>query len=223
MSASAIQKRSWHGLKTVLFLVGSCAIVVSVFGAQPTTDAPIPFGYKMAWYAVRTTNAQAVAETLNLKSQHPANWKEGYKEAYGGEGVFVSPPVSGWVFVVGTPIFPDLTSADKEKCLTRLKVLSERFGEAQLFATHRGVSSHAWAKAVQGSLSRAFGYNGDQGQDVWNVGKETEDEVGLGFKFSAGKEPDEEDVMKLAGRWSVNPQHIDSLRVPPALGIIGKL
>ena len=194
-----------------------------MFAAQPIPDTPMPFGYKMAWYAVKTTNSQAVADALNLKSQHSANWKDGFKEAYNGSDAFVSPPVSGWVFVVGTPIFPDLKPVPEEKCLTRLKALSQQFGEAQLFATHRGVSSHGWAKAVDGNLSRAFGFDGDKEQDVWGVGKQTEEEVSLGFKFSAEKPPDEEDVMKLAGRWSVNPQNNDKLQVAPALGIIGKL
>ena len=194
-----------------------------MFAAQPTPDTPMPFGYKMAWYAVKSTNSQVVADALKLKSQHPANWKDGFKEAYDGKDVFVSPPVSGWVFVVGFPIFPDLKPVPEEKCLARLKDLSQQFGEAQLFATHRGVSSHAWAKAVGGNLLRAFGYNGDEGRDVWGVGQQTKEEADLGLKYPAGKEPDEEDVMRLAGRWSLNPQNNGKLQVSPTLGIIGKL
>ncbi len=41
--------------------------------------------------------------------------------------------------------------------LHRLLRLSRRFGEAQFFASHRVVSSYAWARAARGVVEREAG------------------------------------------------------------------
>src|SRR4051794_9881675 len=98
--------------------------------------------------------------------------------------------------------------------------LSDRFGEVQYFGTHRVVEYHAWAKALGGRVVRAYGWVGDRGEVLQDVGPKTPEEEELGFDFidrttTVGdwegiKTPGEDDVMQIAGRWSLNPQEIDA-------------
>jgi len=53
-----------------------------------------------------------------------------------------------------------------------------------------------------------------------DVGARTPEEVGLGIGSPAGHEadwpslPDEDDVMRLAGRWCLDPSRLDGVNVP---------
>jgi hypothetical protein len=101
-----------------------------------------------------------------------------------------------------------------------LEGLSERFDEVQYFGTHRVVNYHAWAKAVDGRVVRAYGWLGERGEVLLDVGPKTVEEEALAFRFvdrttaegdwEDRETPDEEDVMRIAGRWSINPQEVDA-------------
>jgi hypothetical protein len=66
-----------------------------------TPDGPQSFGYKVNWFALKTSDAAAVLETLELGETTPANWESGLAAVYGDDPwVFVSPPIRGWILAV---------------------------------------------------------------------------------------------------------------------------
>src|SRR5690348_17294193 len=73
------------------------------------SDSPVAFGYKIGWFAIHSTDRDAVVRSLQLSDPTEVTWKAGiqavYKDAYKLVGrhsaVFVSPPVIDWTFVVG--------------------------------------------------------------------------------------------------------------------------
>src|SRR5207249_936831 len=149
--------------------------------ADATPDTPQQFGYKCIWFAVRTTNSEDVVSTVGLKSPVRSNWKSGIQAAYGGN-VFISPPVSGWTLIVGQDL-PTLDDPRRKKKTESLLVkLSERFGEAHHYATHRVVEFRAWAKASKGKIAREYGYLGERGEVLCNVGEKTKGEIEAGIK-----------------------------------------
>jgi hypothetical protein len=165
-------------------------------------DPPEPFGYKIDWLAVRSDDPVAVAKSLGLKGK-PAKWGPGVAKAYDRTHVFVSPSVKGWVLVVGGVI--SSYAADFEDTLKRL---SHEFGQCQFFGNHRVSSYYAWAKAEKGKLVRFYAY-GDS--EVYEVGPTTAEEIDLDIGESDDDDywPDEDDVMNIAGKWSLNPQELD--------------
>jgi hypothetical protein len=182
----------------------------------PPEEFPVSFGYKTAWLAIDTEDTPAVVEALGLRNLRLATWGEGLYRA-----TFVSPPVLGWTLVEG--VRPE---AGDPRLLPFLEGLSERFGEVQYFGTHRVVDYHAWAKAVDGRVVRAYGWLGERGELLLDVGPKTLEEEELGFRFIdrttvAGdweglEMPGEDDVMRIAGRWSINPQEVDAY---PSVGV----
>jgi hypothetical protein len=75
-----------------------------------TPDKPKSFGYKVSWFAVKASDSTRVLDALGAERGAPANWASGLAAALpfpASQGsdrwVFVSPPVSNWVLVVGSP------------------------------------------------------------------------------------------------------------------------
>ncbi|QDT43744.1 hypothetical protein Pan241w_38480 [Gimesia alba] len=202
-----------------------------------TPDSPIGFGYKMSWLAIKSTNANAVLEAIDIENLQPANWETGNVAAYHGHA-FVSPPVNGWVLVASNHL-PGLGSETEPDHLTQLlSSLSLKFGEVQYFSTHRVVGYHAWGRFANGTETRAFAYLGERGEILADRG-ESDSEAELGYKYfdpdspDADSDsyweredlcyPDEEHVMEVAGQWSVNPTTLEDLDLPPSVGWIGNL
>lgn len=75
--------------------------------AEP--DAPVGFGRKNSWVAVRTSRVDDVAAALELSSVETANWQSGVAAAqrYPCDFAFVTPPLDGWVLATGIGL-PDL-------------------------------------------------------------------------------------------------------------------
>lgn len=181
----------------------------------PATNGGTPqtFGYKFRWIVIDTTDASAVVSALGLKDVRPATWDI---DPYGHEGVFVSPSVLGWTYVLGLYVEPHFP-----RFLPLLGGLSQRFGEVQYFATHRVVELHAWARAIGGRFVRGYCWVGERGEIVMDVGGLTPEEEELGFSRFINSHtasgdwegvdfPHEEDVMRIAGKWSINPQELDA-------------
>lgn len=211
-------------------------------------DLPVPFGYKTNWWAIRSESPDEVAEAIHLMGRHQANWENGIEHAFEGHP-FVAPPLMGWILLVGVPLVPvnPFKQRESEKPteeeLSKMFMLSERFGEVQAFGSHRVVGYCLWAKAVNGQLHRGFGYLGERGETWWNEGDTaTEDELGLKFIDENSPEatsedgeiresyferedldfPDEEHVIQMAAAWSLNPLELDQIEgVSPAFGILG--
>lgn len=204
-----------------------------------TPDRPCAFGYRMAWLAVRTRDTRSVVEALGLGQTQASNWRSGigsvYDNVIGETHVFVSPPVNGWTFVVGLPLPHPVGPAFVDKFMPLLEGLGSRFVEVQYYLAYPLIDFFAWARMIDGKVLRAFAI-GDEGV-VLNLGKTTKDERSLGLKLfelrgvkgrkgDAGGaiilHPTEEHVMRLAGRWGIDPINIE--RAPksdPSLGVIG--
>jgi hypothetical protein len=193
----------------------------------------VPFGYKTAWFAIRSEDTNAVAIALELQNVYPANWEYGVWRAVESDeySIFVTPSVNGWTLAVGVPI---LFEAD-DHVIERMKELSRRFGRAQFFASMRTSNCYIWARAANGNLVRQF-YEGDG--ERRELGERTEEEEALGVRFFDASSPesndpqywkrkdlvfvDEECVLKIARKWSVDPSKLGDLGLAPSLGLLGK-
>jgi hypothetical protein len=184
-------------------------------------DTPVSFGYKCAWYAIHTNDADAVISALGLAGAVETTWRQGVEAAYSGK-VFVTPPLGHWILAAGTALFYKGVRPEPS-VVPILTKLSEAFGEAQYFATHRVVEAHCWALARAGKLVRAYAYVGDQGQVTWNDGEPTEAERALGEGALELPGPNEGDLMKVAGAWSVDPSELESNITQPSLGRLGEV
>lgn len=198
-------------------------LLALLLGGGAVLAQPLPpeaFGYKMSWLAVRSDDANAVLEALALKKPRAASWQAGIKAAYDG-AAFVSPVVRGWVLVVA-PHLPEPNAAPGQQALLELlRRLSQRFGETHFYASHRGVSYAAWARAKAGQVERAFSFVPEM-ERPWQLGEADAAEQALDLPardFFA----DEDDVVRLAAAWSLDPTVLD--REPPteAKGWIGEL
>jgi hypothetical protein len=206
-----------------------------VFDAKP--DPPAAFGYQMSWLAIRTNDTARVAEVLMLDLAEAANWRTGigtvYDERVGQGRVYLTPPVNGWTFVVGLSLPQPLSRGFVDKCTPMLLDLAASFPEAQYYACFPSLDLFAWARVADGKLVRAFAM-GDEGV-LWNKGRPTREERGLGFKFGEVKGvkgrksdvgppmpvyPTEAQVMHLASCWSLDPTSLTGTRSDPGLGYV---
>jgi hypothetical protein len=206
--------------------------------AENPPDRPRPFGYKMAWLAVRTQDAAQLVDILQLREVRAANWQTGlatvYDEALAETHVYVTPPVGNWTFVVGLPLPHPLGRNFLDKATPLLLELGGHFEEVQYYFSYPDVDFFAWARVIEGALVRAFAA-GDTGV-LWNKGRPTREERSLGLKLfelrgvrgrrgdSGGElllHPTEDHVMRLAGLWGVDPTRIDARQGDFRLGYLG--
>jgi hypothetical protein len=181
----------------------------------------------MCWLAVHHDAPAEVIAALSLRDVHPVGWSLGFKAIYGDrrrsdQCVFVAPPVRGWILVAS--IYLPEIGQSPDVFTPLMQELSRRFGSTQYFGTHRVVDYHAWAKAEDGILSRAYAYLGERGETLANLGEPTRQEVELGLVFkddTIEDSPDEEDVLRMAGAWSVNPNELDAIPGAPDHGWVG--
>jgi hypothetical protein len=173
--------------------------------ANTKTDTPMvpgrsEFGYKSAWFAVRSTNTAAVAASMlgRVPGKRPHN--DALAEVQGGGSfqdvpVMFIEPVDGWVLVpfaiVGTE------TLNFEAILTSL---STTFGEAQLYISFRSSDAYRWEKWRKGKAVRRWSTEG------LDVGKITAVERRI---FGDELDPDEDQLLELANAWSVNPMELD--------------
>jgi hypothetical protein len=201
------------------------------YSEETDPDLPVPFGAKMAWLALGTTNTEAVATALGLQEARTTTWADGVEAAYQGS-VFVTPPLGDWTLAVGTTLFPPDRADDFVKPL--LERLSRQFGEAQYFCTHGEFELHVWARGQRGHLVRGYGWLGEQALTLWDEGTPTKEELELGFRIDGeqpppvgqaqnegDKAPDEAGVMQLACLWSIDPTSLDEQFKEPATGLLG--
>jgi hypothetical protein len=201
-------------------------------------DTPIDFGRKTMWLAVPTDDAAGVVQSLGLSEAQPSNWQTGFAAAYTypSDYVFVTSPVQGWIFALGTGLPDPSDSTVFRHWQSLLESLSARFGRALFFASHRVSSYSAWAVFQSGRQLRLFAY---ADQIIHNAGTPLPEEAELMAHLldpdspEAASEnywdredlrtPDEDDVLRLAAAWSVDPSSLESLEVPPSVGTIGRL
>lgn len=193
----------------------------------------LAFGYKCAWLAVKEDSPKRVIDLLPVYDAQHAEWSEGIPAAYNGQ-VFVSPLISNWILVVSRAL-PDFGSSRSIDALTPWIIdASQRLGTVvQYFMTDRVIEYHAWCWAERGRIKRAFGWLGETGETIVNVGMRTQAEDRLGIQFYDERLPrneqherlllDEEYVMKLAVKWSINPTILEVEYPNVGPGWLGRL
>lgn len=205
-----------------------------VFDATP--DPPAAFGYRMAWVAIRTIGAARVAEVLGLEAVEESNWSTGigtiYDERLSQGRVYLTPPINGWIFVVGLSLPQPLGNGFIDKCSPMLQDLAGAFPEAQYYLCYAPMDFYAWARVADGKLLRAFAI-GDEGV-IWNKGKPTREEREIGLKFAEvrgvkGRKtdvgapmpivPTEAHVLHLASSWSLDPTTLQGGKPDPHAGL----
>ncbi len=113
---------------------------------------------------------------LALHNPKPCLWSEGLS-GDGEQKLFVSPPVSGWILVIG-PALPD-PSDDVDVCFRFLLELSRKVGQVQFFNANSMLNEHAWVRADAGRIVRGYAW---AGKTLWNQGAATQAERDLGMK-----------------------------------------
>ena len=170
-------------------------------------EGPVGFGYKASWLALRSTSPEDVAGELGLSGVRSATWSEGVETAYDGGAVFVTPPVDGWVLALGR--FGG--GWDREEDLAGL---SRRFGEAQLFGTHRVSGYDEWQRWVDGEPMRRYAFADevlfDEGEREGADAHEDDEWW-----------PDEEVTIAKAREWSVDPTTLDERTDLAPTGLLG--
>jgi hypothetical protein len=192
---------------------------------------PSVFEQACRWMCIKSTNVEAVQLALHLHNPVPCSWCEGLSRL-SEHKLFVSPPIRGWILVVG-PGLPD-PSADVDRCFLFLQELSRVFNQLQFFSVDRALNHHAWMRVDGGRFRRAYAW---AGETLWNQGKPTAAEAELGlrcfeygetaFEHSTatpeGVTPNSERIMALAARWSFDPSAVTERASHAGLGVAGDL
>ena len=179
------------------------------------------------WLAVRGEHLQAVQDALHLHHVMPCSWAEGLTEAH-EDKLFIAPPVSGWILVVGLGL-PD-PSDDVDRCFHFLSDLSRKLGVLQFFDVNRVLNYHSWVSMEKGHVQRAYAW---AEKTLWNQGTMTAPERELEMHcYDYGSElvfmqrdalsANIEKVTQLAAQWSIDPSSIPETNWSMA-GIVGEI
>lgn len=200
---------------------------------EPESDVFIPFLFDRPnrWMAVKCNNIVKVQSALNLHNPIPCSLTEGFSKL-GDKKLFVSPPVKGWILVVGNSL-PDV-SEDPDKLYHFLMRVANELGSVQYFSANRVLNHHAWVRLENNRVYRAYAW---AGETLWNQGELTAAEKELELKCYAYCDSplpypftardthlaNADKVMQLAARWSVDPMAVNSQTLKASLGISGDL
>jgi hypothetical protein len=188
-----------------------------------SADVMAGFGGKQAWLAVRDGDPAEILEALGLRDLGTVRWRDGIDLAHlTDDRVALTPPLPGardtrWVLAVGRYLLrPDM--------VTDVIALSGRLHtEVQFFATHRVTEMHRWQRAVDGVPSRTFGYVGQTGEVTsWHGDPDpAEREAGLPATFDDRTSVlvSEQDVLKVANAWSLDPTTLTGMPAPGPIRI----
>lgn len=189
------------------------------------------FSGAFRWVAIRTSRPQAVQSALGLTKAAPCTWEEGLSATHDRK-LFITPPLGGWVLVLGAHL-PE-AAEDVDQCYRFLLDLSRKLGHVQYFSLNRALSHHTWVQAEQGTILRAYSW---AGRTMWNQGIKTAAEIELSLRcFPYGESPERlpfgendpfarnaERVSLLAARWSIDPTAVDPRVVSEGYGIAGEI
>src|SRR5690348_8686058 len=168
-----------------------------------TPDLPQAFGYKISWFAVKSSDPAAVLDALEISDATPSNWESGLAVVYASSGndswLFVSPPISGWILAISTSwAYPVAMEAESQTEYQngigkRFDVLFSRlmkkFDDVQFLGSHRVVEFVTWARALNGKPMRIFAWSGSDGEVLMNFGEQTPEEAKFGFANLSGLSP----------------------------------
>jgi hypothetical protein len=186
-------------------------------------DAMVGFGGKQAWLAVRDGDPAAVLAALGLRDLGEVPWRDGIDLAYlTDDRVALTPPLPGvggstWVLAAGRWLLRPDTTVDVTDLSARLHT------EVQFFATHRVTELHRWQRAVDGDLVRAFGYIGQIGEVTSWHGEPDDAERAAGLPAVLDDDAtvlvSEQDVLRVAHAWSIDPTGLDARPAPGPIRI----
>lgn len=179
------------------------------------------------WLAIRSSHPKAVQTALGLGRPTPCSWREGLT---GEHDFFIGSPVNNWIIVTGANLPPP--DHDVDRCFHVLIHLSRLLGHVQFFAADTISGHHAWVRAENGSIKRAYAW---AGKTIWNQGAKSVAEMELDMKcFGYGEETrmghgagehaaaNVKKVPSLAMRWSVDPLAVDEHLPNHADGVAGQ-
>ncbi len=183
------------------------------------------------WLAIRSGNVAAIQETLGLSNPQRCTWKDGFAIS-GVERLFISPPVNGWILVVG-PALP-APEEDVDFCFHFISHISKRLGHVQFFSVNSALNHHCWVRAHTGRIERAYAWCGET---QWNQGPVTPEESVIGMEcHQYGISIEDLDpkqitqlnnntvnIPQLAARWSINPDALSPEIFTKSSGITGEL
>lgn len=181
------------------------------------------------WLAIRCPSILKVQSALGLNNPTPCPLHEGVARL-DEHKLFVSPPVNGWILVMGNAL-PD-ASDDPDKLFHFLMKAARELGSVQYFCANRVLSHHAWVRIENERVYRAYAW---AGETLWNDGDRTAAENELELKcYEYGDAPlpfpftardshvaNTDKVLQLASKWSVDPLAVINQRA--AVGIAGEL
>lgn len=185
----------------------------------------VGFGPKLGWLAVPGDEATRILEALGGRGAEDSPWRAGVDSAYrNADLVVATPPLPGadgraWTLVCGRYLLVNekwIDPADLSTALDR---------EVQFFATYRVSELHRWERAIGGTTRRSFRFVGEIGEvtDWRGDPDDTELQIGLPARYdpSAGAHVmvGEQDVLRVAKAWSVDPTAIDGRPAPAALSL----
>jgi hypothetical protein len=176
------------------------------------------FGYKQAWLAMRDGDPDAVLAALGLRDLGTVTWRAGGDLAYLTQDRLLLTPLlpdgrgGRWLLAAGRWLLMNSANVD-------VAGLSAKLGtEVQFFVTYRVLELHGWARAVGGRLVRAFRYVGERGEVTDWRGDPDAVETAIGLAApDADVIVDENDVMRVAAGWSVDPTGLDGQPAPGPL------
>jgi hypothetical protein len=197
--------------------------------AEPQFSTSV-FEAPSRWLAVRSQNPRAIQEALGLQHARDCTWSDAIGAPFEPR-LFISPPVDGWILVIGCDL-PD-PADDIDECFKFLCALSEKLGEVQFYSRHRAVSHHGWARLSGGKVVRAYAW---AGETLWNQGPITDAERELKLRCLVYMQSSNvlglaerellalntERVVRLAARWSVDPTSVEGAALE-SKGIAGDL
>jgi hypothetical protein len=179
------------------------------------------FGGKQAWLAVRDGDPQSLLAALGLRDLGEVPWRDGIDLAhFTDDRLAITPPLPGardarWVLAVGRYLLRPVVDV--------IELSGRLHTEVQAFGTHRVTELHRWQRAADGVPIRSFGYVGQTGEVTSWQGDPDAAERAAGLP--AGYDDDtpvlvsEQDVLKVADAWSIDPTTLAGRPAPGPLRI----
>jgi hypothetical protein len=216
-----LARRRWHDHNEPMLIFSPFKMVAGF---------TFPGDYPCRWLVVRSHLPAVVLEALQVTKATPCSWEEGLARTFDRK-LFISPPVNGWIMVLGMAL-PD-PAGDIDACYQFLTQVSRKLGQVQFFDMNRALNHHAWARLEHGRVVRGYAW---AGQTLWNEGPVTPAENTLSLHcLDYLEEPEAatpkrdpltantEKVPLLAARWGVDPAALGRSLLDERRGLTGEL